>query len=311
MSAERDLDHEMRRFPLDERTTDRLLSGSVAPEDAPPGLERVSALIRTARGPAGPAELAHESSVVIAMAAAVRANPSVHPSSPGKKPMLTRLLSAKVAAVAATMVLGVTGAAAATNSLPDPAQSAVSEAASHLGVSVPRPSDDGAAHDATDDHQPGNGHATGPDATGAARSGLCHAFGERESNSVAAQNLATAAADAGQSVAAFCAATTPTTVGGSDDPAGHDATDDHTPTSTRGASDNRGPSANSGPGNASDRGDDDNGTDDHGRTDGSTVVSTPTSTPSTVAHSEDDGADDSGHHGGGDNSGSSNSGRDQ
>lgn len=50
----------------------------------------------------------------------------------------------------------------------------------------------------------------GPDATGPARHGLCRAFGGRETmpeGSVAARNLAAAAAAEGMTVAEFCAAT--------------------------------------------------------------------------------------------------------
>jgi hypothetical protein len=217
MSTERDLEVEMRRFRLDDHTCDRLLDGNVAPEDAPPGFERLAHLVQAATGPAAPGDLAHEGPIVAAMTAAVRATPA--PAlDPGKKSMLTKLLSAKVAAIAATMVIGATAAAAATNSLPDPAQSAVSNAASHVGLSVPSPDD----HGKPADHQPGNGKAHGPDATGNAKAGLCHAYAsgpsttnehDGKASSVAFQNLAKAASDAGQSVDEYCADTTSTTEG--------------------------------------------------------------------------------------------------
>jgi len=53
--------------------------------------------------------------------------------------MISQLLSAKVAAIAATAVLGAGAAAAATGSLPASAQSAASDALSHVGISVPNP----------------------------------------------------------------------------------------------------------------------------------------------------------------------------
>jgi hypothetical protein len=60
--------------------------------------------------------------------------------------MLGKVLSAKVAAIAATAFLGAGTAAAATGNLPDPAQSAVSKALSHVNVSVPGPNDHANQH---------------------------------------------------------------------------------------------------------------------------------------------------------------------
>jgi len=45
MGPWRDLESEMQRLPLDTDTADRLLAGSVAPEDAPPGYARVATLL--------------------------------------------------------------------------------------------------------------------------------------------------------------------------------------------------------------------------------------------------------------------------
>ncbi len=53
--------------------------------------------------------------------------------------MLGKLLSAKAAAVAATMAVGGGVAAAATGSFPSPVQSAISSAASHVGIPIPDP----------------------------------------------------------------------------------------------------------------------------------------------------------------------------
>jgi hypothetical protein len=53
--------------------------------------------------------------------------------------MLTKLLPAKVAAVAATITIGVATAAAATGNLPNAAQTAASGALSHIGISIPKP----------------------------------------------------------------------------------------------------------------------------------------------------------------------------
>jgi hypothetical protein len=95
--------------------------------------------------------------------------------------MLAKLLSAKVAALAAATVLGATGAAAATGNLPSPAQTALSDAAAHVGVSIP--SGGGAGTTAAADGKPSgangkppapNSAPPGPDAH--ADFGLCTAF---------------------------------------------------------------------------------------------------------------------------------------
>ena len=52
--------------------------------------------------------------------------------------MLAKLLTAKVAAIAAVTMLGATGAAAATGNLPTPAQNSVATALSHVGVDLPK-----------------------------------------------------------------------------------------------------------------------------------------------------------------------------
>jgi hypothetical protein len=53
--------------------------------------------------------------------------------------MLTKLLPAKVAALAATITIGAATAAAATGNLPNSAQTATSGAMSHVGISIPKP----------------------------------------------------------------------------------------------------------------------------------------------------------------------------
>src|SRR5947209_8550998 len=120
----------MNRFPLDDSSADRLLAGGLSPEDAPPGYARLSELVQAAQGPAGPEELGRPAQLA-AIADAVRSNPSPS-NAPGRTSMLTKLLSVKVAAIAAAAVLfGATAAAAGTGTLPDNAQTKVSDALSH------------------------------------------------------------------------------------------------------------------------------------------------------------------------------------
>jgi hypothetical protein len=139
--------------------------------------------------------------------------------------MLPHLLSAKVGVAALVAVLaGGTAAAAATGSLPDPAQRVVSGALSHVNVSVPEPNEhanaQASAHakgakdkGATDKTKPDHAGGKGPDATGPAKFGLCTAWSAGPSttnphsgkaDSVAFSNLQQAATDAGSSVADFC-----------------------------------------------------------------------------------------------------------
>jgi hypothetical protein len=158
----------MNRFPIDDATAQRLLSGGLSPDDAPPGYAGLAGMIQAATGPTVPAELTGEAAVVAAGVAAVRSAPPIHRTLPQRNPMLLKLLSAKVAAIAATTVFGVTtAAAAATGHLPAPAQTAVSGALSHVNISVPKPN----SH--------ANPHATShgqTDSSANADFGLCTAF---------------------------------------------------------------------------------------------------------------------------------------
>ena len=146
MSEPRDSRDDMRRYPIDDATAERLLAGNVSPADAPPGYAGVAAMVQTMVGPASPAELAGEATVVAAGMAALLAEGGLgtnqHSIPQRRKSMLAKLLSAKVAAIAALTLAGATtAAAAAMGSLPAPAQTAVSNAASHVGISVPEPDD--------------------------------------------------------------------------------------------------------------------------------------------------------------------------
>jgi hypothetical protein len=134
--------------------------------------------------------------------------------------MLPQFLSTKVGVAALIAVLaGGTGAAAATGSLPDPAQRVVANALAHVDVSVPAPNEHANeqafahAKGATGEKKADHARGKGPDATGPAKFGLCTAWsaGPSTSNphsgkasSVAFSNLQQAAKDAGSSVADFC-----------------------------------------------------------------------------------------------------------
>ncbi|HZN13138.1 MAG TPA: hypothetical protein VFB78_02630 [Acidimicrobiales bacterium] len=128
-----------RQRHIDEAVTERLLSGTVTPDDAPPGLSGVAAALAAAAEPvptAGPG-----APLLAAMVSAIE-TPARPTPTPRRNPVLAKVLSTKVAITAAVLVLGVGSAAAATNNLPDAAQDGVSRAVSHVGIDLPRASDD-------------------------------------------------------------------------------------------------------------------------------------------------------------------------
>ncbi len=239
MSRNSDLYSEMRKFLLDDHTAERMLSGQVHPEDAPPGFSRAAHVLQAMRGPASSTELARGPSTVAQAATALRTSvPSLSYKGPmaqltRRSTMLTKLLTAKVAAIAVATVVSATAAAAATGSLPTAAQNAMSGALSHIGISVPRGSQSQApgntsqatskhgAHGTAPSTTAHSAGAKGPLVTGAAKYGLCTAYAARSSNpsstkgtnAVAFSNLEAAAKAAGESVNKFCANATPPSSG--------------------------------------------------------------------------------------------------
>jgi hypothetical protein len=139
---------------LDPGTAERLLDGTVAPADAPPGFGPVADLLDAARGGVTPpaADLG-----ALASAARAGAGGAVDPDSPtpGRPPVLAKFLTLKAAAVAGVVLLGATSAAAATGSLPGPLQRTAHSTLSKVGVDVPSDDDatdasDGKGDDATE-----------------------------------------------------------------------------------------------------------------------------------------------------------------
>jgi hypothetical protein len=139
--GERSIARKMRtnRHFLDEDSASRLMQGLVHPDDAPPGYGAVAGLLNSAaRLPLGPVDEDAATATVSAMVEVIRvASPA--PEISRRKSMLSKLLAAKALAAVAVIGLTASGAAAATGSLPDQAQSVVSDALSHVGVNVPHP----------------------------------------------------------------------------------------------------------------------------------------------------------------------------
>ena len=196
---------EMARHSVDDRTADRLLSGAIAPDDAPPGYEHVARIVRAAQAPATPAELIREQSVV-SMAAAAVSSVLTDQAAPGtphrrKKRLIPKLATFRAAAITAAAVLGAgAAAAAATGSLPS--QSASSFSASHAAGLVtagsnPGPSTAGATSNSqtSGNPNPGSSNPLGLPATGPgnfhAVPGLCTAFLAHNSTATTAGTTAT------------------------------------------------------------------------------------------------------------------------
>ena len=213
MRGSDDLSPDMAFLSSSDRT-EQLITGRSAPDDLPDASARVARLLTALRSPTlsdGAGEQEAVSTIVAAIAAA-----PVSLDTARRRRMLAQLLTAKAAAAAAAVLLVGTGAAAATGSLPDAAQSSVSRALAHVDVSVPSGDDHGGDHAAgADDHpKPGDhGAAIGPDATGPAKRGLCTAWAARgkgdtdrgnSGNSVAFTNLRHTARDAGMLVKEYC-----------------------------------------------------------------------------------------------------------
>jgi hypothetical protein len=147
MMGRRDLSGEMRNVILDRDSADRLLSGRVDPDDAPPGYAEVAALLNAvADSPA--CSLGRESMTVTAMSDAVRSHPDADPSLSRRLPV-KRFMRTKVVALAVGASLVGTSGLAFAGALPPAAQSVASSMLSKIGISVPGPNDHAGTHPAS------------------------------------------------------------------------------------------------------------------------------------------------------------------
>jgi hypothetical protein len=200
----------------DQDTLERLLDGRLDPGSVPPGYGGLARLLAAATAPAAPDELAGERSAMAEFAAVMRSHPSTHV--PRRAAMAGKAFTMKAAAAALVAVLSVGGiAAAATGLLPGQAspvadQAAATTAADAAAHGLGRAAVanmGGTAQPGSTDGQ-GRESAVGPDATAAARAGLCRAWqagqgGDhgRRMDSVAFQALVAAAGGVGK-VAGYC-----------------------------------------------------------------------------------------------------------
>jgi hypothetical protein len=128
---------EMERMPLDEVTDERLLSGAIEPDDAPPAYQGVARLMRALRAPSIDSELGQREETILAMKDVLSTPPAgshrIRRRISGMSmPSRLRLIAITLAAL---LVLG-TGLAFA-GSLPSGAQKVASGVLSKIGVTVP------------------------------------------------------------------------------------------------------------------------------------------------------------------------------
>ena len=127
-------------FRIDENTSERLLRGSLAPEDAPPEYGRVARAFRVLNRRPTTAERVGGGTQVARLVAAIAAGGPV--ARPSPRHTASRSLAAAaviVGTLSLTMGLAVAGA------LPDAAQRVASDVLAHVGVSAPSPGA-GSAH---------------------------------------------------------------------------------------------------------------------------------------------------------------------
>jgi hypothetical protein len=200
----------------DQDILDRLLDGWLDPASAPPGYGGLARLLAAAAAPAAPQELAGDRQAMATFAAAMRSHPPT--LSPRRTAVPRKVLTMKAAAAALVAALSLGGVAAAAGGLlPDqaspvadqaPATTGADAAAHGLGKAAAA-NLGGSANAGSADGQ-SRASAVGPDATAAARAGLCRAWqaGQgadhgRRMDAVAFQALAEAAGGA-DNIAAYC-----------------------------------------------------------------------------------------------------------
>ena len=201
------------------------MAGSVALDDAPPGMAGVAQALSSARVPRQADELVGQAATVAAMTAAVSGSvagtAAAVPAAGALRPGRSRR-TAVGAGLAAAIAVGLVGVAAATTAVVRPWEPATSTTMvgvhkgdptpgqGHGSTTVPKRDTDAGGDSGSERTTAGSTvprSAVGPDPTAAAREGLCTAFGARTQApdaSVAAANLAGAATAAGQSVEQFC-----------------------------------------------------------------------------------------------------------
>jgi hypothetical protein len=142
MSSWDDFGFEMKRLPLDTDTADRLLTGTVMPEDAPPGYSGVASLLAAARSWEAEPSPARDALTMQRFLAEARSSRTPTSTSP-RRSSVHRI---KLAAALATAALASTTGLAFAGSLPGAAQDVASSMLAKVGITVPGPNDHAGTH---------------------------------------------------------------------------------------------------------------------------------------------------------------------
>jgi hypothetical protein len=144
MTSRRDIQGEMRNLLLDRDTADRLLTGRVEPDDAPPGYARVARLLRAASS-LPPIDPGREHVTVSAMVEGIRSHlPAEAPRR--ERRSLRRLVRAKIVTVAVGATLVGTTSLAFAGALPGAAQGVAQTVLAKIGITVPGPNAHAGTH---------------------------------------------------------------------------------------------------------------------------------------------------------------------
>ena len=146
MTSWDDLEYEMRIVPLDANTSDRLLAGAVAPEDAPPGYADVARLLEALSAEPTADELAREAEHVAMVATAVLPSSGTQFSSPTRSFIPFALSRPRIAAALIAAGLACTGGLASAGALPGAAQDIASAILGKVGISVPGSNENAGTH---------------------------------------------------------------------------------------------------------------------------------------------------------------------
>jgi hypothetical protein len=141
MTSWSDLSFEMQRLPLDTDTANRLLAGTVAPEDAPPGYSEVASLLTAAHGADGVVLDRRDDLAMARFVAAARM--SRETTTRSRRSSLHRV---KPIAALVTIALTCATGLALAGTLPGAAQDVASQMLAKVGVDIPGPNDNAGTH---------------------------------------------------------------------------------------------------------------------------------------------------------------------
>jgi hypothetical protein len=137
VSAPHDMD-DMKRIPdLDRETAERMLSGLVEPDDAPPGYAEVTRVLRTVAAPPERSSAHREAWAVAAAHEVLTEERMLHPIRTGRSSMRSNYVRAKVIGLVTAGTLVGTGGMAMAGVLPAPAQDAVAKVFATAGITIP------------------------------------------------------------------------------------------------------------------------------------------------------------------------------